>query len=138
MPVPPPGVRAAAITSLMIGLVDLALGWLLASMAWGAVGCLFTWPCALTGLPPPGLYCGCLGYLIVPIGILEIVSGIVALSQPTSGARLLNVSSALGISGFFFGGLSSGIGGVVVQMLLRDEEVANWLEDTRQLDGRDP
>ena len=72
--------------------------------------------------------CGAWGLVLLPIGVLEIVGGIVGLTNPRGAGTVLRVAAMAELASFVFGGLVSGVIGVVVLGLLRDEEVVGYLE----------
>jgi hypothetical protein len=120
MDVPPDKLRTAAIVQLVVGIVDLTVG------AWIAV---FMWTCisgiCTLGMCPIG---GLLGIFIYPIGLFELIAGIVGLSNPRSGAQLMKIAGGLGLLGILFGSLSSSIGGLIVLLQLSSPEVKAYLE----------
>lgn len=130
----PEGLRVAAIVQIVVGVVDVSVGWVLASTMLGMAGCLLTSPCLCLGIPPPGTMCGMLGYLVLPLGVFEVVAGAVALNDPRTGVPLLKIASVLGICSVLFGALPSLIGGFIVQLQLQSPEVKGWLETPDVID----
>lgn len=136
---PPDKLKNAAIAQLIVGLIDFFVtGWVLFFVL-GTVGTIagtvLGGVCTLLsmGLCPCGYFmpflgfAGFLGWLAIPLGILEIIAGIVGLTNPRSGGSLMKIVAFLGCGSLLFGSLPSVIGGGLVLMFLGDDEVKAYL-----------
>lgn len=117
---PPDKLKTAAIVQLVVGLIDLTIGWWLAAVAWTCISGVCT-----LGMCPIG---GFLGFLVIPIGMLEIASGIVGLTNPKGGGVLMKIAAFVGMGGILLGSVSSCVGGVIALLQLQDPEVKAFLE----------
>src|SRR4051812_41171223 len=129
---PPEQLRNAAIVQIVGGVIDLLIGWFLASCVWSIggtlVGTVLT-VCTL-GMCPVGMLCsfgGFFGFLIIPLGILEIISGVVGLTSPQSAGTLMRITAALGVAGLLLGSVTSLVSGATVLMMMRSADVRGYL-----------
>ena len=74
-------------------------------------------------------YCGMVAYLLIPIGLVEIISGILILAMPKPPPLFIKITAGLEVFSLLLGGIPAAIVGVINFMLLRDEEVVAYLED---------
>ena len=124
---PPQKLKNAAIIQLVGGIIDLLFGWGLASMVGGCLGTIITSPCMCIGIPAPGALCGMLGFLVIPIALLELGSGIYGMTNPKAAGGMMKIVSFIQMGGLLTGSLTSAIGGVVAYMQLADPEVTAYL-----------
>jgi hypothetical protein len=117
---PPDQLKTAAIVQLVGGLIDLVVGAWIASFIWTCISGVCT-----LGMCPIG---GLLGLLVVPLAILEIISGIVGLTNPKSAGMIMKITSFLSMGGILLGSISSLVAGVIVFMQLSNPEVKAYLE----------
>ena len=122
----PAKLKTAAIVQLVVGLVDLTVGWVLVTTLWGCFGgaCL-----TLTmGLCPVGYCSWALGFLIIPVGILEVAGGILGLTNPKSAGTIMKIASFVGMGALLAGSITSAVGGIVAFLQLGDPDVRAYLE----------
>jgi hypothetical protein len=124
----PQKLQVAAVTQIVVGAIDMLVGWWLASMVGLCAGSALTSPCMCIGLPPIGAMCGMLGFAVIPIGVFELIAGIVGLTNPKTGATVLKISSIFGIAGLLVGSVTSALAGVITLIMMRDPEVTAYLE----------
>ena len=137
LPEVPEKVRTLAIVQLVTGIIDVFFGWALATCLWyiGATACTAVTGICTAGMCPIGIvaYLGTFAaFLILPIGLLEIVAGILGLTNPKQIPILPKIASVAGLVGLLFGGLTSAVGGGVAMYLLLDPEVKGFLEGPKE------
>ena len=125
--------KTIAIIQLVAGLVNVFMGWGIASVGWSIFGVLSGTVCtALTmGLCPLTWFlpmCGLVAFLIIPIGIAETVVGLVALTNPASAKAFLPYLAMAQIPTILLGDMASPIAGVVTLMMTKDPEVAGFIQ----------
>lgn len=140
MDAPPDKLKNAAIVQIISGLVNIFItSWVASTVLVG----VFTMGGTLIGLIvgictmgfcPIGIITPCLGFigfagfLAVPLGILELITGIVGLSNPKTGGSFMKITAVLEILGILIGALPGAIAGGVVLMFLSDDQVKAYLE----------
>lgn len=80
-----------------------------------------------------GVVCGFVAFisvLLVPIGLLEIVCGILTLGAKEPPRGLIKATAVLEIVGLFFGGLVGAIVGVLVWIRLQDDDIESFYSQT--------
>lgn len=121
----PSRLTAAAIAQLVSGVVNLFGMWWLASMfymaACGSVTALLT-----AGACPFGTVCGLAPWLLIPLGLLEVIAGILGLASPRSAVVLIKVTAVLEILALAAGGLGSLVAGIIALVLASGQEIAAW------------
>jgi hypothetical protein len=95
----PPTLKASAVVQLVSGIVNLLVVSWLASFLWVSVGgtasMIVMAICTLGLCPLPiGSLCGFVGFIIAPLAILEIASGIAGLVSPRA-AKPLMIATAI-------------------------------------------
>ena len=134
---PPTKLKQIAGLQLASGFVNVLVMSVVASMVTGTVSGLVGWTCgvpaALLGCPAgclglAGPACGAWGLVLLPIGILEIVSGGWALWRPEQAGSLVRFTALAELVSPVFGGLPSLIAGIWVTRLLRDDQVLAYLD----------
>jgi len=125
---PRPGaLTAVGIVQLVSGGLNVAMMWWLAGTAAGTVGGMCTGLLTL-GVFPIGVVCGVICFVLIPVGILEIVSGIFVLAAPERCRTLATVTGIIELVSLVCGGLLSAIAGLVTIILLRDQTVSGYLD----------
>lgn len=121
----PSRLTGAAIAQLVSGVVNLFGMWALASMFYmtvcGGITALIT-----AGACPFGTVCGFAPWLLIPLGLLEIIAGILGLASPRSAVTLIKVTAVLEIVAIAAGGLGSLVAGIIAIVLASGQEVNNW------------
>jgi hypothetical protein len=75
-----------------------------------------------------GAICGIFAFLLVPVGIFEIVSGIIGLTNPKAGVKIMQICSYVEMGSILLGGLSTAIAGGVAMAMLNNPEVKAYIE----------
>ncbi len=91
-----------------------------------ATGGSFVWICTM-GLCPAFL-CGLAGFLLVPIGIFEILSGILIMTNNPSALQVQRLVSIVQKVSILFGGVGSVVVSFVVDGMINSPEVLAFLE----------
>lgn len=121
----PSRLTGAAISQLVSGVVNLFGMWWIASMFYmtvcGGVTALLT-----AGACPFGTICGFAPWLLIPLGLIEVIAGILGLASPRSAVTLIKVTAVLEILAFAAGGIGSLVAGVIAIVLASGQEVAAW------------
>lgn len=128
-PKPPSQVTTAAVAQLVSGLLNIfvfpAIGVVVIGGSCGLLT-IFLGGC--------GSLVGFLALLLVPIGIAEVVAGILGLANPKTGVSVMRIVGYVELASILFGGLISAVvGGVVSFVFLRAPEVEAYLTDSQQL-----
>ncbi len=122
---PPPGkVQAIGVMHLVGGIFNL-----IGAGTWALVG--LSWGVATFGL---GLVMCCPVFILIPIGILEIISGAKHLSSNHAGLRPPKTMAIVEICTIMFCSTFSMIFGILTLVFLSDPEVAAYYE-SKQLTG---
>ena len=139
MDAPPDKLKNAAIVQIISGLVNIFItSWLVSGMAvtlFTVGGTMIGIICGVLsmGLCPIGIITPCLGllgfagFLAVPLGILELIAGIVGLTNPKSGGMFMKIAAVFEILGILIGALPGAIAGGLVLMFLSDDQVKAYL-----------
>ena len=134
---PPAKLQQVAILQLVSGVVNVfAMAAVVSLVLGGSAGVVGSFcgaiiagvGCPLGCLGFFGWMCGFWGLALLPIGILELVAGLVGLVNPEGSGTVMRVAAMAELSSLLFGGLVSTVVGVVALGLLRDEEVVLYLE----------
>jgi len=119
----PANIKSTAILQLVSGIITVTFMACVSYMTIGTVMALCTfWAFGLGGI------CGLAGLLLVPVGIFEIVSGIIGLTNPKGGAKIMQICSYVEIGAILLGGLSTAIAGGVAMTMMSNPEVKAYLE----------
>jgi len=135
--VAPPQLRYAAIAQIVSGLANIFLfSWMIFffwTIAGFTVGTILTGLCAALGCP-----FGCIGYLpsclsftgflVVPLGILEMIAGVLGLTNPRVGATMMKFVAVGEILALLIGAIPSAIAGGLAFMFMLNPEVRAYLE----------
>jgi hypothetical protein len=134
---PPAKLQQVAVLQLVSGVVNVFLMAALVSMVLGGtlgtIGAFCGTIVASVGCPLGcigffGWMCGFWGLALLPIGVLELVAGLVGLVNPQGSGTVMRVAAMAELSSLLFGGIVSTVIGAVALGLLRDEEVVGYLE----------
>lgn len=109
--------QSIAIIQLVSGILNVVAIPYLIFVGLGAFGGAVTAFCTM-GLCPIGVGCGIPPLLLVPLGILEVVSGIVLLALEEPKPSFARSIAIVEIFSVLVGGLLSAVAGVVVLLLL--------------------
>lgn len=132
----PARLTQAALLQLVSGLINVfvmgALVTVLLGTVGGGVGSFCGTIVAAVGCPLGclgffGWICGVWGLVLLPIGMLEIAGGAMGLMMPESAGTVMRAAALAELASFAFGGVISGVIGVVAMGFLRDPEVAGYL-----------
>ena len=117
----PANLKNAAIAQIVAGLINVFfMGWV-ASMGVGTV-------CGVLTLGLGGQLCGLFSCMLIPFGMVEIVVGAMALSNPKGFGSISRMFGFIEIAAILLGGLPSALAGGVVVMMTGDDEVKAFLE----------
>ena len=142
MDAPPDKLKNAAIVQIISGLVNIFItSWVVSSIAVtvltvGGTMCGVIVGVITLGLCPIGLITPCLGFLgfagllAVPLGIIELIAGILGLTNPKSGGTFMKVAAVLEVLGLLIGALPGAIAGGLVLMFLSDDQVKAYLAES--------
>ena len=72
---------------------------------------------------------------LIPIGIFELVCGIMGLANPQTSRTMQTIGAITEIVAILFGGLISLVAGIVVLVMLKDPEVKAYQGVETDLDG---
>jgi hypothetical protein len=134
---PPAKLQQVAVLQLISGVVNVfvmaAVVSLVLGSSFGVVGTFCGGLLSIVGCPVGclgvfGWMCGFWGLALLPVGILEMVAGMVGLINPEGSGTVLRVTAVAELASLLFGGIVSTVIGVVALGLLRDEEVVGYLE----------
>lgn len=126
---PTPGkLTGTAVTQLVSGLVNLFVMWWLGGMVVG-LGCGAASGVVTLGMCPFGGLCGFVPWLLIPLGVFELVGGIIGLANPKGGGKMLRIVAFAELAGVLVGGFGSLVAGGLSLFLLSDGEVKAFLEE---------
>ena len=128
MPEVPQKFQTLAILQIAAGAFNFVIGWWISSMLL-VFGGTFCSGIATCGVCPIGGLCGFASFLIVPLGIVEILVGVLMLASPQSVRGFVPWLPFLQIPALFLGDFVSPILGIVGFVLTRDPEVAGYIEE---------
>ena len=119
--------KTLGIANLIGGLVNVTFGAFIASMIWSMGAGTCTTVCTF-GLCPIGFMFGFVGMLVWPVGMIEVVIGLLTLAQPESVKGANKFLPFVQFGAILLGDIVSPILGVVGMMMTRDPEVAAYIE----------
>ena len=103
-----------------------ATSWTMVGMLSGTVCTVLTMGlCPLTYLL---YFCGFAAFLVIPIGIVEAVVGLIALTNPGSVKGVISYVALAQIPCILLGDIISPIAGIVSYMMAKDPEVAGYIQ----------
>ncbi len=117
----PAKLQTIGILQLISGILNLTLVWWLWFMllSVGASVCAaFT-----MGFGIVTYICAIVPWLLIPIGIFEVVTGVFVLAKPEASRTLLTIAAIAEIVSIVFGGVVSCVVGIVALVLVNDSEV---------------
>lgn len=119
----PQPLKTAAILQIVSGVVNF---FIMPTLVYFFVGGF----CAIATFIIGGLggLCGTVGCLLVPVGLFEIVSGILALTNPKGSAGLMKICAYVEMGSVLLGGIPAAIVGFLVMNALGNDEVKAYLE----------
>lgn len=123
----PEKLKTTAILQVVSGALNLMIMWWVVSMTAGLVGGVCTGIITL-GACPIGVVCGLPGYLLIPIGIFELVAGIMGLTNAGSAGKVMRVAAWVELASLLVGGLLSAAAGVFGLLQFKEPEVVGYLE----------
>ena len=125
----PQQLRTIGIIHIVSGLIQFPIAIVLTFCGSYFFACI----CGIITAPIGG--CGaCVGVagfvclLLIPIGILEVITGVVILVAEPPSRLLIRVTAAVEILGVLFGGLIGAIVGLVVLSMLARPEISEYLD----------
>ena len=119
--------KTLGIANLIGGLVNVTFGAFIASTIWSLGAGTCTTVCTF-GLCPIGFMFGFVGMLVWPVGMIEVVIGLLTLAQPDSVKGAYKFLPFAQFGAILLGDIVSPILGVVGMMMTRDKEVAAYIE----------
>lgn len=123
----PDKLQTAAILQIVSGVLNVFFMAGVSYMVLGVGGGLITAICTL-GMCPIGVFCGFVAFLLVPVGIFEILSGVLILTHNPSALQIQRYVSIAQKVSVLFGGIGSIIMSFVVDGMINDPEVLAYLE----------
>ena len=121
---------------LVNGLINMTVGWIMAAyiMMFGGMMCtgLLT-----LGTCPFGVVCGAFPMLMVPLAVLEIVTGILVLADPKGSRPMMRWLPLVQIPALLIGDLVSPVVGLVAFMSSKDPEVIEFMDGRPLLFSRE-
>lgn len=118
--------KTLGLLQLVAGAVNVFMGWGLAMTMWSLFGTTFSLLCTM-GLCPTYL-CGFVAVLILPVGIVEVIVGLMTMNQPESVRGVYKFLPYLQLPMILLGDIVSPIVGIVSLMNLRDPDVKAYIE----------
>jgi hypothetical protein len=121
----PQALKNAAIAQLVSGLINFMVMPGIMWFAWS----MFAGVCSVFTFGLGSLFglCGFVSCLLVPIGMVEMVSGGLTLANPRQGAPIMKIVAMVEMASLLCGGFISCIAGFVVSRMLADEQVQGYL-----------
>ncbi len=126
----PPAIRTAATAMVVAGGIDLLLMWWMSSTALGCGLGLIT-SVLTAGLCPFGAMAGFLGWLLIPLGLLEVLAGVLILTDARNARVFLGWMPWVQMLAIFAGGFSSALFGLVIFVICRDPEAQAFMRRQR-------
>jgi len=123
----PDKLNTAAIIQIVSGVINI---FFMAGVSYFVIamgGGIITAICTL-GMCPAGVMCGFAGFLLVPIGIFEILSGVMIMTSNPNALKIQRYVSIVQKVSILFGGLGSLIASFVVDGMVNDPESLAFLE----------
>lgn len=119
----PAGLKNAAIAQIVAGVINICIAGPLVWFTAASVCSILTF--FIGGL---GGMCGMLGCLLVPLGFVEILVGVLSLTNPKGFGSASRILAFLEVASILCGGLISAIVGAVVLSMTGSDEVKLYLE----------
>lgn len=123
----PPQIKTVSALYLVAGVINISFGWIIASSLWtfGAGMCTGLLTC---GACPIGVACGVVAFAVIPVGLVEIIAGIIGLTNPDGAKGLISMLPFGMVPSILLGDIISPIVGVLALVMLRNDEVRAYLE----------
>ena len=123
----PDKLNTAAIIQIVSGVVNVFFMAGVSYMVLGMGGGIITAICTL-GMCPIGVLCGFVAFLLVPVGIFEILSGVMIMTQNPNALQIQRYVSIVQKVSVLFGGVGSIIASFIVDGMVNDPESLAFLE----------
>lgn len=107
--------RAAAVVQIVSGLITMTVMCFVSYWTLAFVGAICT--ACVGGV---GALWGILTMLLLPIGLVEVVAGILGLTMPEPGAKVMRIAAFVELASVLVGGFTTAVAGVTVLTLLRE------------------
>lgn len=119
----PANLKTAAIVQIVAGLINV---FVMSFVSWFGIGTV----CSVLTILLGGLggICGLLGCALIPFGMVEILVGVLALTNPKGFGNISRMLGFVEIAAILFGSISSAIAGGVVVMMTGNDEVKAFLQ----------
>ena len=117
------GTKQAAILQIISGVMTMSIMFCVSYLTVGTVLGICTF--FIGGI---GAICGVVTFLLIPVGLFEIVSGIIGLTNPESGGKIMKICSYVEMGSILLGGVSTAVVGGVAMSLLSQPEVTAYIE----------
>jgi hypothetical protein len=127
VPEVPQKFQTMAVLQIVAGVCNMFFGWWIGMVLWSTFGTVCTGVMTL-GLCPFGMFCGMLSLAIVPIGMVELLVGILMLASPQTVKGFVAWLPLLQIPMIFLGDLISPVLGIASFAIGRDPEVVGFIE----------
>ena len=125
---PPDRYRLIGALMMVNGMINMTMGWFIAMYVWGICGSMCTGLITL-GMCPFGVVCAFVPILILPLAMMELVTGILIIASPEQSRPMMSWLPWVQIGAIFLGDVLSPIVGLVCYMSMQDPEVIGYLED---------
>jgi len=121
----PQQIKTVGIVYLVAGIINLTFMWWVSSTVISTAGaCIATLTMGLC----PAFCLGIVPFLLIPLGLIEVVFGALTLGNPDAVKSFIKFVPFLEIASLLAGGLSSPIAGVVALVMLKNDEAVAYLE----------
>lgn len=118
----PGRLTAAAVVQLVSGMLNLFVTWWVSGFIVSTAGAVCSSIVSL-GTCPLGVFCGFASWALIPLGLAEVIVGIVGLINPKSSGTAIRYMAFIEIPSILIGGVGSLIAGFASIALLNDDEV---------------
>ncbi|MCB9684066.1 MAG: hypothetical protein H6738_01060 [Alphaproteobacteria bacterium] len=127
-PAPPEQLKTLGIANIIGGMVNMTMGWAMGSMVWsiGGTVCSGVLTC---GMCPVGGVCGFVSMLIIPLGMVELGLGIALMANPQPVKGILPYLPFAQIAAVLLGDFVSPILGIVGLTMVKNPDVAGYIEE---------
>ena len=123
----PDKLNTAAIIQIVSGVLNVFFMGTAVYMVVGLGGGTIILMCTM-GLCPIGYICGFAGFLLAPVGMFEILSGIMIMTKNPAALKIQRIVSIVQKVAILFGGIGSIIASFVVDGMVNDPESLAYLE----------
>lgn len=119
--------KTVGIMYIVSGVINVLFAAGLGALVLGTVGGLCTGIVTL-GMCPVGSLCGTFPLLLVPLGIVEVITGILVLTNPQLVKGFIRYLPYAQIPSFILGGLVAAVIGGISLSMMGDQEVLAYIE----------